>query len=817
MARGAASHAVVCFLIGQATCRSAQQAHEGWTFRFGKDAGPTLQQRASQWLPAASSGGMIFVGDLPEVHSTISDSDVASLTSDEGFILRSAKDAKGVISVAVASRSQLGLSLAVYELLQRLGAQFMHPAHPSRGSNVAVGDASALDLRMDGGWLKMRGSHVHTEHPNELVHVLNGMDASGGFEDANLWAEGLPEWLMYLEWLIAQKQNAVEWSLLEGKAWSSFALSTERQRRLGELVQAARGFGLKVGIDCPFTQTQEHGFRLLTTSSTSEEADFANIKKRLDFVLGAGFQYVESEMGTTEMSHETNVSRILTLMNRTSEYLQARGLEFSVETHISGSKQIPGYPDPRHPGQNLTFNYLPFYLDRNISSRPHTVQVYTLLDPASTYGNSNFSTLLDFMDLMVSHNHKVVWFPETSYWCSYDTSVPLFLPLYALARLADLLIIQQRFRAVGITGDPWHGHVVWESGWAWGYWLNNLVSTRAGWLGPPKAVEDLVASGTSPILAAKEWMRSILSDTQLKLPSSVVHWVAELAIAQHQLLVIDGGIAYLNGWDAWADFTAALLEHKIGPNLLTQPPRQVSLRALRSGNASSVTRYTTEVRPLLQNMSLQFQRFAQAFPTDVPQEPQATEQLLNGLREAVEVLALRAENVMASYELALGQCSRDSAKAFCAQWQNASQAAIMAAVPRVRAQEAQYSGSNGTRPRLYAYGWNVNPSAYGYGQYWTVSHLYYWHRDEGVALGDDDKYGGLCWANIRDEANLFFGAGVSSLENKELKALFNSLLSKVPYLRDVSDCLVQVKPPPFVGKTFSELPQLTERNDALYV
>ena len=72
---------------------------------------------------------------------------------------------------------------------------------------------------------------MHTLHPLELTHVLNGW-GPGGPDDELGWRELLPEWELFLEWLVANRQNRAEWVLLMAPSWQEFADG----HQVGELV-----------------------------------------------------------------------------------------------------------------------------------------------------------------------------------------------------------------------------------------------------------------------------------------------------------------------------------------------------------------------------------------------------------------------------------------------------------------------------------------------------------------------------------------------------------------------------------------------------
>ena len=138
-----------------------------------------------------------------------------------------------------------------------------------------------------------------------------------------------------------------------------------------------------------------------------EENDWKEIRLRLDWLLSAGFDGINSELGKSEMQHETNTTRLLSLLNRTASYLSDRGIFYSLESHISTGQTIPDLPDPTNPSQSINFNWATYYLNHTIITRPHTVQIFSLSDPAYTYGGTNFSESLRFIQLMVSLTFKI--------------------------------------------------------------------------------------------------------------------------------------------------------------------------------------------------------------------------------------------------------------------------------------------------------------------------------------------------------------------------------------------------------------------------
>jgi hypothetical protein len=75
-------------------------------------------------------------------------------------------------------------------------------------------------------------------------------------------------------------------------------------------------------------------------------------------------------------------------------------------------------------------------------------------------------------------NRSVLFYGETAYWVNVDVDVPLFLPIYAQRRLHDLRRIAGREIKEGFRIQ---GQMNFDSGWEWGYWLNDVVTARASW------------------------------------------------------------------------------------------------------------------------------------------------------------------------------------------------------------------------------------------------------------------------------------------------------------------------------------------------
>lgn len=114
---------------------------------------------------------------------------------------------------------------------------------------------SGFKVKKSAKW-PIRGWHYHTEHPLELTNFLNGWGLTSPDDEVG-WKSMLPEWGLYLEWLVANRQNAIEFLLLAADDWSSFVSSPIRQGRFKQITDLALQWGVAVAADVPIASTSK--------------------------------------------------------------------------------------------------------------------------------------------------------------------------------------------------------------------------------------------------------------------------------------------------------------------------------------------------------------------------------------------------------------------------------------------------------------------------------------------------------------------------------------------------------------------------------
>ena len=623
----------------------------------------------------------------------------------ESFQLNASRlQSQTLISVHGTGR---GLLYGLYASLERLGYRFWHPLETYVPPQLTLPEPF---VAKESPAYKARGFAHHTMHPLELAHVLNGWGPAGP-QDATGWQALLPEWEGYLEWLIAQRQNKVEWVLLEKAPWADFARSPERQARLRQLVTLGHDWQVQIGIDAPLTLEQQNGWRLIPKPGSQE---LEQLRANLDWLVGTGLDFVTTEMGTSEFTHG-GAKGMLEMLNVATAHLAEKSIPFYTKVHISSGQETTEFSDPQTGGP-LNVNFLPYFADPRLGIMPHTVQIYALDDPAPTYGHQNFAEMRRFMH-MSSGQRSMLWFPETAYWVNYDVHVPLFLPVYARQRLHDLRLLQ----ADKLDLD---GQIIFSSGWEHGYWLNDLLAARAIWNpGEPSHSEHetmakLLREQFDPYGPATEPLVSLIQDTM-----DLQHRL--LVLGQHALqapanIQLRSGIAYLAGQDTWSQLGGML--RSLGLKGYQTQPDRIEFEALIKDPAARAL-YRTEIAPLLQAMVTDFSELARRAKVLKQRVPNDLRPWYAEFDNSLALNALRARQVYhlmeASVAKGLGQSGLVQARL------DEALDSLRQAEPLAIEQAANYRSD----PQRLA-GFDIpNPTVYRYGYLWPARSLYFWKRD----------------------------------------------------------------------------------------
>jgi hypothetical protein len=358
---------------------------------------------------------------------------------DPSYTWSSTKSA-GVITARLTTRSPEGISCGLYGLLQeRLGFRFVHPRQTVLPQYRRWPLPSAFTLTGRPRF-EQRGFHLHTQHPIELTDPL--LDAAV--------QDGLRQVDEYLIWLARNGQNVCQFYLLRGvdrTTWPAHARA---------IISAAHRRGIQCGVNISLAMIQQQAFQALTLLRPWRSyADQVDVSLAWLFQAPWDFITLEATMGEHLSMLQKFIPDAQAHLER--QVLQRYGARLLYATHVIGQEQGKRVRRPLLPESGMLI---------------HTVMCYSIAEPvAPVYGNVNQRFMLEAAKAEVGHREVWYW-PESSYWVGFDSSVPLLLLPYLDSRYEDLLLMER----LGVTG-----HLTFTSGWEWGYWLVDWSIARWSW------------------------------------------------------------------------------------------------------------------------------------------------------------------------------------------------------------------------------------------------------------------------------------------------------------------------------------------------
>jgi hypothetical protein len=402
-------------------------------------------------------------------------------------------EAEGAFVVAAG-----GVSGAMYGLAQLMewhGWRFAHPFDtevpevPKLSSAAQLGKPFAPEMAR-------RGYHPHTLHPIEAMY--------------DVWGDPDPKRAAaMLDWVVRNRGNYLQWPgvdniVEDSQARERWAAST------AEVISAAHARGMKVGVGVQLfgLSNLQQAYDLL--DSSGEDADDAAAMAARWKILTQGVPWDEVSLSFGEF-FSADPDLFIGRVEMAYDTLQdaAPGTAMNAVIHVGGNDDV----QVEYQGQRMTYYFLSTFADRPIEPFVHTVMYYNLYEDAGgAYGLDSFTEHREFLETSLTDGHSVTYFPESAYWVAFDDSVPVYLPLYIRSRWLDMSTLRNK-------GLPLDRHVLFASGWEWGYWQNDAATLRMNYTLPTsweEAVRDLFAEGTTAdsVIAAAEAQR-VLIDARL--------------------------------------------------------------------------------------------------------------------------------------------------------------------------------------------------------------------------------------------------------------------------------------------------------------
>jgi hypothetical protein len=505
--------------------------------------------------------------------------------------------------LVVAASDDLGAQYGTSAALEALGFRFRHPYDTFVPEFPELG---AIDEEVHRPQIRQRGLHLHTLHPAEGYFAF-WEPSPQNKQDAH----------RVIDWLIKNRGNYIQWFALDD-------IITDPQRYAAwkpyteELIAYAHARGIEVGI--AFQLFGASNLQLSFDLVDEEDQPFAEqISARLPLLTALPFDTFQLSFGEF---FDSDPQLFIDAVNEvyTQTHALAPQAEFHALVHVGATQRVV------FQGEDLIYYFLVKFADPAIVSDVHTTMFYNLYEPAhGAYQHVDFSEHREYLLDRMCNGLPHAYFPETAYWVAFDNSVPQFFPLYIHNRWLDL----QQLDAEPGCG-PLDNHLLFSTGWEWGYWLHDVTALRAGY--------ELPASPTDLVAAE-------LSDR----PEAVAP-IVKLIDLQREHLMGNELVQYIAGRDTAIDAGRQL-------GIVSQPDR-VLFDDLVAGAADPTVFETTVMAPL--------ETYAAGLD-DVARELDAAElpddRWTRELRDGVAIDRVRTRFVIETYGATLAQLAGDPAGA----------------------------------------------------------------------------------------------------------------------------------------------------------
>ncbi len=371
------------------------------------------------------------------------------------------------------SGDHLGLQYGLADFLEGMNYRFYHPYQSYIPEEL---DTPEFDIL--GKWqspdMSRRGLHLHTIHPIE------------GYYD--FWEpseENLEQAKRVVDWTIKNRGNFIEWVGLDNLTDREDELLAWREHNK-QILDYIHERGMKAGIGVQLfgSGNLQNGYDLIDSMSLDHSEQ---ITERLgDLLYDADFDTLEMSFGEFfEEEPEVFIEEVNTAYDTVQSV--APGIEMTARLHAGDDLQVS------YQGEEMIYYFLATYANPEITPWVHTVMYYNLFEPANgAYHHADFSEHREFLLERLKNELPVNYFPESAYWVAFDNSVPMYLPLYIRSRWLDMFEIKKWAEEEGVSSLD--DHVLFSSGWEWGYWQNDVTTLRMNWKVPDSyltVLEDL--------------------------------------------------------------------------------------------------------------------------------------------------------------------------------------------------------------------------------------------------------------------------------------------------------------------------------------
>ncbi|HUS28209.1 MAG TPA: hypothetical protein VMZ53_06860 [Kofleriaceae bacterium] len=433
----------------------------------------------------------------------------------------------GSLTWRVHAHDVLGAQYGVSVALENMGFLFRHPFDPLVPFAPKAGPT--LDNNVHQPQIAVRALHLHTLHPIEAYFAFIE-PSPGSTNDAH----------RIIDWIIKNKGNYVQWAELDDiqrdparyEKWKPF---------VQEILAYAHMRGVRVGVSFQLfgMSNLQNGFDLRDLENDDEPLHDAVAGRLSLLTKDLPFDSYDLTYGEFFNSQPQDFIDATNEVVATLREL-APAAEAHTLIHVGATQRV------QYMGRDLLYYFLVQYADPTIIPDIHTVMYFNLYDPTvGAYQHTDFSEHRQYLLDRVCAGKKTGYHPETGYWVAFDNSLPMYMPLYVYSRWRDLDGIKKDG-----CGNALYEHLIFSTGWEWGYWLHDVAALRSSYELPDSygaLVKEAFGTDLGPDAA---------------------DLVVELAEEQKDALITHGLSGYLAGRDIAIDLGRAL-----NPPIISQPDR----------------------------------------------------------------------------------------------------------------------------------------------------------------------------------------------------------------------------------------------------
>jgi len=402
-----------------------------------------------------------------------------------------------------------GVQYGAADVAEAAGIRYFHPTQTHLPDELVL-DRSGFGVDHT-PQMARRGLHMHTLHPIEGTYDFWEPGSAEGEERAK----------RTIDWVVKNRGNHIQWVALDDitggdDAWEAYTT---------ELVDYAHARGLTTGLG-----VQLFGSANLQRAFDLEDDDTFDpdgVRSRIETLLAPGVDMLNLSFG--EFSGE-DPDVFVDFGTQAVDLMREVDPEVEVTTVI----HVGNYEDLRIEYQGEEMLY--YFLGTQLGATPwiHTVMYYNLFEDAGlAYLHEEFDEHREYLLEALEAGEPVGYFPESAYWVAFDINVPTYLPLYVRSRFHDMDQIRAEV-GPGALQD----HVLFSSGWEWGYWQNDIATLRMNYELPTSYADEV-----------DTWFTPFGDDGQ-----ALEDIIVAAADRQHAALIGERLAAYLGGREIIIDF-----------------------------------------------------------------------------------------------------------------------------------------------------------------------------------------------------------------------------------------------------------------------